>query len=98
VLSIRDIVVGIQSLIGCAHYEMLPLMSDTIYILVPPMMLLMHLWLNPFLFYFSLMLLPLLCLSLTQLYLLLLYCLLYLLLVFPRNSKIHDEASSDTSL
>jgi hypothetical protein len=41
----RVIVVGIRSLIGCGHHEMLSLMSLILSIHVPPLILLLHLWL-----------------------------------------------------
>jgi hypothetical protein len=59
---------------------MLSLMSHVLFICVPPLMLLMHLWLTICLFYFSLMLLLLLCLFLAWLYRLVCLALSLLLL------------------
>jgi hypothetical protein len=66
--SIRVIVVRIRSLVGCGRHEMLSLMSPVLSIRVPPLMLLLHLWLILYLSYFSLMLLLLLCPFLARLY------------------------------
>jgi hypothetical protein len=57
-----------RSLVGYGCHEMLSLMSLILSIRVPPLMLLMHLWLILYLSYFSLMLLLLLCPFLAQLY------------------------------
>jgi hypothetical protein len=82
VLNIRYIIIGIQLLVGCAHLEMLPLMSLALFILIPPLMLLLHLRLTSFLSYFSLILLLLIFLFLARFYLLW-YYLLGLLLYLP---------------
>jgi hypothetical protein len=66
-VEIRVIIVGIQSLIGYGRHGILSLMSPVLSIHVPPLMLLLHLWLTICLSYFSLMLLLLLCLFLAQL-------------------------------
>jgi hypothetical protein len=72
---------------------MLCLMSLVLSICVPPLMLLMHLWLTLFLSYSFLMLLLLLCLFLTQL-----YHPMCLPLSLSYGFKLHNEASSDTVL
>jgi hypothetical protein len=61
------IVVGIRLLVRCGRHEMLSLMSLVLSIRVPPLMLLLHLWLILCLSYFFLVLL-LLCLFLARFY------------------------------
>jgi hypothetical protein len=64
----KVIVVGIRSLVGCGRHGMLSLMILVLSIHVPPLILLLHLWLTLSLSYFSLMILPLLCPFLARLY------------------------------